>query len=391
MRKRIALTVVAMLVVTACAPEDSPPEPRNSLTEARKQAPIESQFVAIANSAVSDGSVPGIQFALVEDGEVLMTGAVGLADRETGRPMTTETPINVASISKPVTAWGFMALIEEEHLDPDTAVAELLRDEGLHDEIFGGADVTLRMLLAHTSGLSGSSVPVTPVSEPIPEIPDILMGRSSVRRASIEQTPGEGFSYSGAGYLVLQQILETRSRRDFADYMDEKVLRPAGMRDSTFVVSPEWHSRIAVYYRGDGRRREPYHLPGAAGALYSTANDMARYLLLYTERGASTRDSILPEARFSEMLSPVAPVEQPDANIADLQYAHGHYTYTTQEGTRIVCHAGGNPGLRALFVVAPETGHGFFAVANGDRGSGVLAEMLSAWGRHYEVSVHTHF
>ena len=84
-------------------------------------------------------------------------------------------------------------------------------------------------------------------------------------------------------------------------------------------------------------------------------------------------------------------MDQPQAGVDDLRYALGHYTYITEEGTTILFHAGGNPGLRALFLVAPDAGHGFFAVANNDRGSEVLAEMLAAWGNYYELTVHSHF
>ena len=371
------------LLISSCSQDHSSPQPRDSLTAAQKQAPIEIQFESIADNAIADGLVEGIQFALVEHGEILSTGGVGLADRETGRQMTPDTPINVASISKPVTAWGLLALMEEETLHPDTPFEELLRDPELYDDVFGDGHVTLRMLLDHTSGLSGASVPVTPISDSVPEIPDILRGRSSVRRARVEQPPGTGFRYSGAGYLVLQLALENRTQRSFAEYMDETVLRAAGMENSTFAVTSDWHDRVAAYYRDDGRRRDPYHLPGAAGGLYSTANDMARFIRLYTE-GASP---ILDPERLSHTVA----VDQPSAGISNLRYAFGHYTYVTQEGATVQFHAGGNPGLRALFVVAPDAGHGFFAVANNDRGSEVLAEMLAVWGNHYELSVHSHF
>ena len=75
----------------------------------------------------------------------------------------------------------------------------------------------------------------------------------------------------------------------------------------------------------------------------------------------------------------------------NLHYALGHYTYVTPEGVKIVFHAGGNPGLRALLVIAPDRNGGFFAVANNDRGSDVLAAMLAAWGQYYGLTVHAHF
>jgi len=63
----------------------------------------------------------------------------------------------------------------------------------------------------------------------------------------------------------------------------------------------------------------------------------------------------------------------------------------TPEGAKIVFHSGGNPGLRAIMVVAPELDAGFFAVANNDRGSAVIAELLGSWGTHHGLTLHEYF
>ena len=143
------------------------------------------------------------------------------------------------------------------------------------------------------------------------------------------------------------------------------------MTHSSFVVDESLLERAAIYYRADGRRREPYHLPGAAGALYSTASDMARYLLLYMEDGRQ----ILPAERFAAMLTPAFDV----SGETGVGYALGHYVVDTPEARRVVFHSGGNPGLRALYLVAPELQAGFFAVANNDKGDRVLARLMRTW------------
>ena len=361
------IPVLFVLALCACSPSGE----REYLSDADKQRPIADQFAIIAETAVSEAAVEGVQFALVEEGEILLTEAAGLADRESSVPMTARTPINVASISKPLTAWGLIALAERRNLDLDASVSGLLSNDQLVDDVLSGHDVSLRMLLSHTSGLSGSSVPVVPVTDPLPDIADILQGKSSVKRARIERSPGQEFSYSGAGYLVLQQVIEEQTRMRFAVYMKSTVHRPAQMLESTFSLSPALREDIATYYRGNGRRRDPYHLPGAAGGLYSTADDMARYIALYTDSGQALRKRIISEDGFTALLSPVARVDESDSGVDELYYALGHYTYETPEGTKIIFHAGGNPGLRSLFVVAPVRNIGFFAVTNNDRGSDV--------------------
>lgn len=380
------------LLLCSCVQRDDAPgvSDRNVNLDSLSGKSISSQFASIAETAVSNGIVEGIQFAIVEDGRVLTTQAFGLADREENRPMTVDTPINVASISKSVTAWGVLALAERSNVDLNAPVRSLLSEVDLYDETFPGIEVSIRMLLSHTSGLSGPSVPVTPATDSLPGVSDVLLGRSSVPRPLIERPPGSGFAYSGAGYLVLQELVENQGQQEFAAFMAEAVLGRARMPDSTYVLAPDLLERVAVYYRADGRRREPYHLPGAAGGLYSTANDMARFVMLYTDNGQAIRNQIISDEGFVALLGPVADSVEYGNQDMPIRYALGHYTYETEEGTKIAFHAGGNPGLRAFFIVAMERNIGFFAVANNDRGNEVLAEMLLAWGDNYGLTLHSY-
>lgn len=364
---------------------------REAVKEIDPRLPIEQQFATIAASAISHEIVEGVQFALIENGKVLATDAFGVADRESGRPMSVDTRINVASISKAFTAWGFMHLAERESLDIDAPIKDLLNDNELYTDIFSDVDVTPRMLLSHTGGLSGASVPVTPAEQVLPSLADILRGRSTVDRPRIEAPPGSRFSYSGLGYLVIQKVVEQQTQISFDTFMSDALLKPAQMDDSSFTLDREALDRVAVYYRSDGRRREPYHLPGAAGGLHTTANDMARFMSLYTDSGVGRRRQILSDAGFAELLIPVAEYSDYEGPAETLSYALGHYSYETPEGVTIVFHSGGNPGLRALMVIAPDDGAGFFAVANDDRGSHVMAELLKFWGRHNGLTVHEHF
>ena len=332
-----------------------------------------------------------MQYAIIEGGALLDKRAFGLADREAGIAMTVDTPINVASISKSFTALGTMALFERSNLDLDGPIRLLMSDNELHDKIFLSSRVSPRMLLSHTSGLSGPSVPVTPMTEALPGIADILLGNSSVSRAVMERPAGSGYAYSGAGFLVLQQVIEDLSQEDFASFMHNNVLRPLNMTDSTFVLGANSQPRTAVYYRGDGRRREPYHLPGAAGGLYSTASDMAKFVAFYARGGDLVGQPVLSPDEFERMLNPAATIGNAEGQPVEIHYALGHHVYESPEVATIVFHAGGNPGLRALYVVAIERGVGFFAVANNDRGSDVLAAFLERWGKHYDLTVHEHF
>lgn len=390
---QISIVAFVVTILSSCAPsENNSAEVRPAhSTDAQTPQSISLKIESIAKSAVARGIIEGIQFTLIEGGQPLSTQAFGLADRERNVTMTVHTPINIASISKSLTAWGMMAFLEQYKLSLDGSVRDLLIEDDLYNKLYPGADVTIRMLLSHTSGLSGASVPVTPATEQIPGIDGILLGRSSVPRARLRRAPDGDYLYSGAGYLVLQKIIEDQTGLTFADFMAETVLGPAQMSDSAFALTPQMIRRVSVYYRADGRRREPYHLPGAAGGLYSTASDMANFLSLYLESGSETRARIISDQNFAALMDPIVDAVDRDGSVRKIQYALGHYTYETLEGTGIVFHAGGNPGLRAIYIIAPDHDIGLFAVANNDNGSEVLAEIMRVWGDNYDLTLHEYF
>jgi len=277
--------------LVACGPDSHRADARwrDSVAAIDPSQPIEAQFATIAESAVSHEIVEGVQFTLVENGRILATEAFGVAERESGRPMSADTRINVASISKAVTAWGYMHFSERSNRDIDAPINGLLNDDQLYTDVFANNDVTSRMLLSHTSGLSGASVPVTPATQALPTLADVLRGRSTVDKPEMKAAPGKRFLYSGIGYLVLQKVIEEQTQRSFGAFMTEAVLEPARMNDSSFSLDEAALDAVAVYYRSDGRRREPYQLPGAAGGLYSSARDMGRFIILYTDAGSGKR------------------------------------------------------------------------------------------------------
>ncbi len=365
--------------------------PGRPSVESTSRASHRNRLADLAEQAVASGRVQGVQLAVVEDGELIGLHAFGVADRESGRAMTVRTPINVASISKSLTAWAVLALAQRKHIALASPINDHLESYRLPDGAHASAEVTVERLLSHTSGVSTPSAPVIPASKPVPSAVAVLRGESSVSGATIVHQPGRRYAYSGAGYLLLQKLIEDRTHSTFDDYVKKNVLGPASMTDSTFAPTPDDIERAAAYYRSDGRRREKYRLVGAAGGLYTTARDMARFIILHTEAGREARRTIISDAWFHEMLRPVIPVDIPGVDVGTTHYALGHNVYTTPNKTRIALHAGGNPGLRSLFVVAPDVGHGFFAVANDDDGAALLGDMLRTWGARYGWSLNPYF
>ncbi len=348
--------------------------------------PLVTTLRAAAAEQIERGTVPGLVVAVVESGAVLHAEGFGWADVESGRRMTAATPLNVASISKSISAWGLVRFCRDEELSLDAPVPPLIESFRLTGpRKLDRAGVTVRRVLSHSAGLSTPSAPVFEAARSLPPLQTILEGRAGgVPRLKLFQPPGLGFSYSGGGYLLLQLLVEQKTGGSFAGFMAREVLERAGMAASSFRLNPAIRAAAATYYRSDGRIRELYHLPGAAGGLYSTAEDMARWLTLYAESTAA-HEALLPRESFRALLEPQVRWYVGGVEAAGTSYALGHATWTSRDGQLYAFHAGGNPGLRAFYFVAPRSGNGLFLAANHDDGQVAFRRLIEAWARHYEV------
>ena len=225
-------------------------------------------------------SAPGAAVSLVRDGELVWSEGYGLADRERGVPVTTDTVFQVASISKAVTSWGVMRLVESGQLELDAPVEQYLTRWHLPRSNYDASGVTIRRLLSHSAGLSVHGYPGLRPDVPLPSLEESLSGNNGGAGAvRITMEPGAQFSYSGGGYTLLQLIVEEVTGETFSAYMQREVLDPLGMVHSSFEWRADLHPATAIAYSETGASLPNYlFTEQAAAGLYTTAPDLARFV-----------------------------------------------------------------------------------------------------------------
>jgi CubicO group peptidase (beta-lactamase class C family) len=338
---------------------------------------------------LAQAGVPGASVALVRDGEVSFVASYGFADRERHVAATTSTVYNVGSISKTVTAWGVMRLVEQGRIGLDDPVERYLRRWHLPASSFDPDGVTIRRLLSHTAGLSTPSVYEYASDEHVPSLVAALSDSNGVRQVI---PAGTAWRYSGGGYEILQLLIEEVSGRPFADYMRTEVLLPLGMRSSTFDTLALSRSVAIPYDSGRAIARHRYVGLAAAG-LYSTAGDLARFLAAGM-RGAKG------ELPGRGVLSPtsVAVMQSPSPHSSSgygFYYGLGYNLFplgaslrpdtVLGDGAVVPGHMGQNTGWGAVIWSVPATGDGFVMLTNHSKGFEAYRWALCDWVRWVAV------
>lgn len=172
---------------------------------------------------------PGIAIAFM-DGCKVSLRTYGLANREAALPVRTDTVFNLGSLSKTLTAWTVMTLVDAGKVKLDDPAETYLKRWHLPESTFDPKAVTVRRLLNHTAGISIPSVSGVDRGESLPSLIDALNGQGNAKaRVQIVKTPGAGFEYSGGGYGVLQLLVEDVTGQSFAECARNAVFDPIGM------------------------------------------------------------------------------------------------------------------------------------------------------------------
>jgi CubicO group peptidase (beta-lactamase class C family) len=349
-------------------------------TKAKENASLQ-EFNAYLDELIpdllEDYSIPGVAISIIQNGTSAWSKAYGYADFEQGRKMTTDTYCRVESISKSVTAWGVMKLVEQGNIDLDKPIKQYIKNWDIPESKFPEEKVTVRQLLTNTSGM-----PLGDIFErysPNDKIPTLRESLSE--HAILIQEPGASFLYSNTGYNLLELLIEEVTGCDFAVYMEEEVLHPLGMYKSSFTWSEELHPEVPVGYDSKGKPIPVYIYPEkGSGGLFASVDDIASFVsagmldYFHSENKVLTKESI--NSLYTAM------VEKPGIyGLVFDSYGLGYYLDTLPNGKLSVANGGQGGGVMTFFQAVPDTGDGIVILTNSQRSWPFFGYVLSNWSK----------
>ncbi len=296
-------------------------------------------------------------------GEVIYSAAVGYADMDHNVKNALNTRFNIGSIGKTYTATLIMQLVQQGKIKLTDTLGMYLPDFP-HPE---KDTIQIKHLLNHSSGTANYMAhkdydckmhSMRKISDALPLIYD----------QEVLFQPGERFSYSNSGMVLLGAVIEKVTGMQYKDYLRKQILEPLGMADSGIVYADEVVLNRATGYRQLPERGkysvEVFGEPPAFsdGGLYSTVGDMLKFdQALYSEK-------LLSEEYKQIMFTPVGPSET---------YAFGWGVWELG-GTKTIGHNGGCPGFNADFRRYPEKGFTLIILSNYDGGAAELSATINA-------------
>lgn len=317
MRRTAFVTISTLLwIFPAASAYAQEADPRKAGLDPEKLAPLRARFQEFVDQRHLSGAV----VLVARRGVVGCLEAVGLRDLETQAPMKPDTIFRIASMTKPITSAGLLMLEDEGRLSVDDPVERHLpefKGQMMVQSKSGGTitlvkpprPITLRDLLTHTSGLAGLP----------PGLSDLYKRRHrtlaeavmAFSQRPLEFEPGTKWSYSNTGMDTLGRVIEVVSGKRYEDFLEERISRPLGMKDTFFYPAPERLDRIAGLYRRDKEKLLSTDnflgdVPGGrypipAGGLYSTARDYFRFCQMLLDKGTHEGRRYLSEAVVEKM------------------------------------------------------------------------------------------
>lgn len=336
-------------------------------------------FVRWAEGQYTAQSRGNFAIVLLDDGQVAQTHFASH-----GRAIDGDSLFQVASVSKWLTAWGVMTLVEQGRIDLDAPASRYLTRWQLPASAFDDDQVTVRRLLSHTAGLTDGlgfmgyepGEAVLSIEQELAQPMDVYPSASGV--VAVGSRPGDTWRYSGGGYLILQLIIEEVTQESFNDYMRRAVFAPLGMNASTFV-DPD-PAYLAEIYGPDGAPALHYTFTATgAASLYTTADDLTRFVQAQVG-GPNAGGGVLRPQTVETMRTPQAYLlGLPVWGLGEALYA------PDGAGGFISGHDGSNyPAISTTVRVNPATGDALIVLSTGQ--ATLAHEIGGAWA-HWQSGI----
>ena len=281
------IAILLMFLVASCSSSGSSPTYDAAIQEGR----------TAAQAIIDQGGASAVTMTLVDANRVIWSQSFGLADRETGQAPTPSTTFGIGSVSKMFAAVAVMKLVDRGIINLDTPLVTYL--PAFRMASAGYENITVRMLLNHSSGFPGTDYHNAESYSPMPGYLNQVFQTLSMAR--LKAPPGFMSVYSNDGFTVTEALIQATTGKSYAQFVQDEILTPLGMTNTRFTLSQFPTGSYAKTYVDGVAQPQEFVSVYASGGVHSTANDMGRLAMMFLGGGATGPTRILSAASVAAM------------------------------------------------------------------------------------------
>lgn len=339
--------------------------------DATKYAKLAERLSGIISREIEEKSIPAFSIALVVDQKIVFEKGFGTAKpnaaTKSDRAANEHTVYRVGSVSKLFTDLALMQLVDQGKVSLDENVQKYVPEFNPQNPF--DKKITLRQLMSHRSGLVRES-PVGHYFDP--NEPTVKATVESLNNTTLVYEPESKTKYSNAGITVVGRVLENVTGKPFETVIQEAILDPIAMSESSFDFDERVKSKLAVgqMWTYDGRTFDAPNFKlgiAPAGNLYSSVHDLSKFMMAIFNGGAGENARIISEKRFAEMVEPQFSKQK---NTFGIGFALSDF-----EGNLAIGHGGAVYGYSTQWLAIPGKKVGVIAACSKDITNGVVSRI----------------
>jgi D-alanyl-D-alanine dipeptidase/CubicO group peptidase (beta-lactamase class C family) len=366
----LALAVAGLLLTAGPVPADR--QQGATIAAAPRYRQVALALERLIENEIREKKLPGFSIALVDNQRIVWAEGFGYADPESKTPATAETVYRVGAVSRLFTNVAVLRRVDSGKFSLNAPIGKYL--PSFHPRDPYATPITLREMMADRSGLVRDP-PVGSIYDA--SSPSLIATALSLNRTTIVYWPSTHVKYSDAAGAVAGAVLERDSGDSFARYMQQEVLEPLDMRDSSFAPDARVRAVLAKgsMWTYDGRDiPTPTFDLGVAPAegLYSNAVGLGHFLEFLFAGGRSASGPLLRPQTFAQLWTPQ--FAQPDDKVG---YGLG-FVVSDFDGHRLIDQTGSLYGFTAELAALPDEKLGVVAMTNLDNANGATMRVASA-------------
>jgi CubicO group peptidase (beta-lactamase class C family) len=387
--RTIAVLLLSAMATTAWMPASGQAV---AATMATTNAPVNSSLEgphdakeaeAFADSVFKDmmkkHNTVGSNFSLVADGKVLVSKGYGYADKEKKIPVDKDTVFQIGSVTKQFTALAAMQMVDKGKIDLHGDIQKYLGGFKIPNKT--GKKLTMYDLLTYSTGFDKPDISsyYSPeyVNKEYP-LKDVL----KTHMPTVVRPPGEAYVYDNFGFLLAGYAVENVSGMPYSKYMEKNIFNPLGMTSTSVRHTPELLGRMAAHY---GPKGELIAMEGTIptekpeGGMISTADDMAKYLIMHLNKGKYDGKEILSQKSIEQMHTYQYFA---DKTLPITTIGFEGYFREKMNGQHVILKGGNVTGHSSLIVILPEKNVAFY-MSNNDDNVPFSMDVYTAFMNHY--------